>query len=62
MVGTVTSASWGHRTGKNIAMGFVDPDYAAIGSKLSIDITGEAFQAEVCEECLYDPEYKLVRG
>ncbi len=61
VVGTVTSAGWGHRTKKNIAMGFVDPAHDTVGSALSIWTSHGELSASVCEPCLYDPEYKLVR-
>lgn len=62
VVGTVTSAGWGHRIGRNIAMGFVEPDLAAIGTRLDVEVMGEAVPAEVVEECLYDPENTRVRA
>jgi len=62
VVGTVTSADWGHRVGKNIAMGFVDPDHAEIGAKLTVEVIGEPVSARVCEPCLYDPSFDLVRA
>ncbi len=62
VVGTVTSASWGHRIDKNLAMGFVEPGCAEIGSKLAVDITEGTFPAEVCDECLYDPDNERVRA
>ena len=40
VVGTVTSAAYGHRTGENLAMAFVDPGCAAEGTKLSLDLLG----------------------
>ena len=61
VVGTVTSAGWGHRIGKTIAMGYVLPEYAQEGAKLSVDILGQRFDAEVTSECLHDPDYQLVR-
>ena len=62
LVGTVTSAGWGHRIGRNIAMGFVEPELAAPGSHLEVEVIGEAVPAVVAEPCLYDPEFTLVRG
>ncbi len=62
LAGTVTSAGWGHRTGKNIAMGFVDPDHAEIGTALHVEIIGKRFPAEVCPPCLYDPDNALVKS
>ncbi len=62
VVGTVTSASWGHRTGKNLAMGFVDPQHARIGTAVGLDMLGEDVDAVVCEACLYDPANRNVRS
>lgn len=62
VVGTVTSTGWGHRVGKNLAMGFVEPAFAAIGTKLHVEVIGEAVAAEVVPECLYDSENSRVRA
>lgn len=62
VVGTITSAGWGHRVAKNLAMGFVAPGYAALGSTFSVEILGRTFPAEVCAPCLYDPENLRVRS
>jgi len=40
VVGTVTSADYGHRTGENLAMAFVDPAHAEEGARLSLDLLG----------------------
>jgi dimethylglycine dehydrogenase len=61
VIGTVTSAGWGHRTRKNIAMGFVDPGYDTLGKALMVDAHGALNTATVCEPCLYDPENTLLR-
>lgn len=61
VVGTVTSASWGHRTGKNLAMGFVDPEYAADGTVLGVEILGNVYPSKLGPGCQYDPENGLVR-
>ena len=45
VVGTVTSAGWGHRVGKNLAMGFVEPGVADVGTRLRVEIVGEATDA-----------------
>ena len=59
VVGTITSADWGHRVGKNIAMAFVDPD---VSSGLSVEIIGVPVPAQFVEPCLYDPETSLPRS
>ncbi|MCU9850152.1 FAD-dependent oxidoreductase [Defluviimonas sp. WL0024] len=61
-VGTVTSAGWGHRIGRNIAMGFVESGFAAPGTRLSVEVIGAPVAAEVVEGCLYDPENVRVRA
>lgn len=61
VVGTVTSAAYGHRTGENLAMGFVEPACAEIGAKLSVLVLGDVANAVVVDPCRYDPENHLVR-
>ncbi|TQV83060.1 GcvT family protein [Denitrobaculum tricleocarpae] len=62
VVGTVTSASWGHRVGNNIAAGFVGPELASLGTRLEVEVIGEAVGAAVTEPCLYDPDFTRVRA
>ena len=61
VVGTVTSGDWGHRTGLNLALAFVDPSLATTGTSLSIDMLGTRFSAEVIPSGPYDPEFKHVK-
>lgn len=61
-VGTITSAGWGHRIGKNLAMAFVDPAFAVTGAKLTVRLIGQRTQARVAELCLYDKHHALPRG
>ncbi len=62
VAGTVTSGDWGHRTGINVAMAFVDPAQSDIGTTVELDLLGDLFGARVIEPCLYDPENRLVRA
>ena len=62
VVGTVTSAGWGHRTGRNIAMGFIEPEFAEAGCRLAVEVIGEPVAAVVVEDCLYDPGYDRIRA
>jgi dimethylglycine dehydrogenase len=62
VIGSVTSGAYGHRVEKSIAMAFVDPEYAEIGTSMEIGILGERYPAVVCEADLFDPEYSRVRG
>lgn len=62
VVGTVSSAGWGHRIGKTIMMAYIHPDHASCGTSLEVDIIGERYPAVVTEECLYDPEFTRMRS
>lgn len=62
LIGTVTSGGYGHRVEKNIAYAFVQPELAAEGTALEIELLGQRYNATVCAECLYDADYELVRG
>jgi dimethylglycine dehydrogenase len=62
LIGTVTSAGYGHRVKANIAYVLMRPEHRAMGTQLSIGILGQRYQAEICAECLYDEPHVLVRG
>ena len=62
VVGTVTSAAFGHRVGRNLAMGFVDPVCARDGEALAVDLLHETVPARVCDAAPYDPLFERVRG
>jgi dimethylglycine dehydrogenase len=61
VVGTVTSAAYGFRTSENLAMGFVRPEHAGVGTELDVLVLGERLPARVVEQCRYDPTYQRVR-
>ena len=61
-VGSVTSAGYGHRVAKNIAYAYVNPDQAPVGTRLSLGILGDRYDAIVVEPVLYDPDNHLVRA
>ncbi len=61
-VGSVTSSGYGHRTGINYAMAYVQPEFAGIGSALEVGILGERYAATVIAPCQYDPENERVRA
>jgi len=62
VVGTITSGDWGHRTGKNLAYAFVEPDVAIVGQDLQLDLCGALVAARVARMCQYDPDGVLMRG
>ncbi len=59
-VGTITSAGWGHRTGQNIAMGFIKPDAGT--QDLSILHIGRETAAVAIPSCIYDAGNELPRS
>lgn len=62
VVGTVTSGEWGHRLNKNICLAFINPDIAAPGNKMTIDVLGEPVAAHVIDSCPYDRPHQRVRS
>jgi dimethylglycine dehydrogenase len=61
-VGSITSAAWGFRTGKNLAMAYVAPEYSAENTELEVRLLGDTVTATVCESCLYDTDNRIPRG
>jgi dimethylglycine dehydrogenase len=61
LVGAVTSAAFGHRVQKNLAMSYLPGALAAPGTKLEIEILGTRYPAEVLDGPAYDPESRLPR-
>ncbi len=61
-VGSIASAARGCRTKKNLAMAYVDPEYAAEGTVLEVLLIGQTTRAIVCELCLFDPTNTLTKG
>ncbi|MEO0618559.1 MAG: FAD-dependent oxidoreductase [Pseudomonadota bacterium] len=62
VVGTITSAAYGHRVGENLAMAFVDPRYADEGTTLHALVLGKTNVATVVPPNRYDPANTRVRG
>jgi dimethylglycine dehydrogenase len=49
VVGTITSAGWGFRVGKNLAMAYLIPEFLTQASELKVRLLGDEFSARVCE-------------
>jgi dimethylglycine dehydrogenase len=62
IIGTVTSGDWGHRTGLNLAYAFVDPDFSAEDTALTVDIIGTPTAARVIPASPYDPDFGRMRA
>ena len=61
-VGSITSAAWGYRTNKNLAMAYIAPEFAAENTQLEVLLLGARVKAEVCARCLFDPCNLIPRG
>ena len=61
VVGTVTSAACGHRTGLNLALAFLRPDCAEPGSALEVEVIGQPRPARVIPPSPYDPAFARLR-
>ena len=62
LIGVVTSGGYGHTMETNIAMGYVQPEFGAVGTTLGIDIIGQRSQATVKAEPMYDPDHERPRA
>ena len=55
MVGRATAGYYGHVLRKSLAIGYIKPEFAEVGTELSIEILGERKRATVVVESPYDP-------
>ncbi|HXH01689.1 MAG TPA: FAD-dependent oxidoreductase [Candidatus Competibacteraceae bacterium] len=62
MIGRATAGYYGHVLGKSLALGYVKPQYAEVGTELEIEILGERKKATVVVESPYDPENQKLRA
>lgn len=62
MVGRATSGYYGHALKKSLAIGYVKPEFATLGTPLQIEILGERKQATVLVDSPYDPENLALKG
>lgn len=61
-IGSITSAAWGYRTGKNLAMAYIHPSHGETGREVEVLVIGETTRATVCPPCLFDVENALPKG
>jgi dimethylglycine dehydrogenase len=62
MVGRCTSGAYGHNLGRSLALAFIQPDMAAPGTELEIEILQDRFRAKVVPESPWDPENLRLRA
>ena len=56
IVGRATAGGYGHVLGKSLAIGYVEPAYAAVGTGLVIEVLGERKRATVLVDSPFDPD------
>ena len=62
-IGLVLAAGYGHRINASIAYAIVEPQHAAAGTRLDIEIVGRRRGAVIqANPCLYDPDNLRLRG
>jgi dimethylglycine dehydrogenase len=62
MIGRATSGFYGHVLKKSLAIGYVKPEFAEVGTRIAIDILGERKEATVLVDSPYDPENRELRA
>ncbi|MEZ5750927.1 MAG: FAD-dependent oxidoreductase [Paracoccaceae bacterium] len=60
-VGRLTSGGWSVHFGKQIGMGYVEPDLAVVGQKLKVKMLLQEWEAVVVEDSPYDPTNANIR-
>ena len=61
-IGMTSSGGYGHRVEKSIALGYVSSEFAALGTKMDVEILGRARSAEVVAMPLYDPKNEKMKS
>ena len=56
IVGRATAGSYGHVLGKSLAIGYIEPALAAVGTELVIEVLGERKRATVLVDSPFDPQ------
>ncbi len=62
IVGYVTSGGYGHRVERSIALGYLRPEFAQVGTQLHVNVLGQMRAATVDVESPYDPKNEALRS
>jgi dimethylglycine dehydrogenase len=62
IVGRATAGYYGHALRKSLGLGYIKPEFAAVGSHIEIEILGERKRATILVDSPYDPENKDLRA
>jgi dimethylglycine dehydrogenase len=60
-VGMVTTAAYGHRIGRSLALAYLTPEAGTNPNGLSVLVLGQAIAATVLDAAPYDPDNRLPR-
>lgn len=61
-VGQVTSGAYGHWVGRSLALAYLEPGEALVGTRVEVSILGERRGGLVVPRPLHDPENRRMRG
>ncbi len=62
VIGYVTSGGMGWRTGKALAVAWMEADRAAPGTEVTVQVLLERYTATVVADPIYDPDNRRQRG
>ena len=63
VVGVTSSGAYGHRTGRSLALAYVDPVYSDVGQEIEVDILEDRCRATVLKnEPVFDPANNRLRA
>ena len=62
VIGRATSGGYGFRLDKSLAIAMVQPNLAAVGTELLIDVLDQRLKATVIEESPYDQDNVKLRA
>jgi len=62
IIGRATAGYYGHALRKSLGLGYVKPEFAAVGGDIEIEILGERKRATVLVDSPYDPENQDLRA
>ena len=62
MVGRLSSGGYGHRIGQSLGLGYLEAEYAEVGTELEVLILNKRLPARVVAESPYDPQNEKLRA
>jgi len=61
IIGKTTSASFGYRVGKPVALALIETAYGEQGRSCAVDVAGSQFRGIIIDGAVYDPDGDIVR-